>query len=323
MAPKTIARVAALALLALALLAGGCKEYRLNVALDADGGGTRRLELVWDTDLGPETDPSLETIRALFALDEADGWQVTTGDQAAVDQATGAKGKVTHFTRERRLRRPSDWSGASGDVVIRGTLDPESPYAEVGLVNRVSVEVEAAEGGRYLTYTESFAWTGFQEAVVDHFTDRIGHALTSAYTDMDKWDRVRLWGLIEGHLALWLHLQMRDDDLDDDVIAVPLASHALGIVRGSHPEADAETLRAAIEGVMDQSGEEFEAWLAENVPGAFHAGMMGILLQVTLPGRIVDSNAETVEDGTATWKAGFWDATTEPVVFTARAMVLD
>lgn len=321
MAPIRIARLAALALLGLALLAGGCKEYRVDVELDADGGGLRRLELVWDEKLDAESDPSLETVRDLFALDEEAGWRVTTEERARGIQ--GAKSEVTRFTLERRLRRPADWAAASGDIVVRGALDPGSPHADVGFANRIDVEIEQAEGGHYLTYTERFAWTGLQEVLVDHFTERIGHALTSAYPDLAEGDRLRLWGLTQGHLALWLHLQNRTEDLEDDAIVTPLASHALRIVRARHPEATAERLRAAIEGVMEQSGDELEAWLAENVPGAFHAGMMGIALEVTLPGRIVDSNAETVADGTAAWKAGFWDAATEPVVFTARALVLD
>jgi hypothetical protein len=55
--------------------------------------------------------------------------------------------------------------------------------------------------------------------------------------------------------------------------------------------------------IMKKEGEEYlDRILKEKLPGVYLAGHTSITFTVTMPGKIVDSNATSVEGNTAVWK---------------------
>ncbi len=73
--------------------------------------------------------------------------------------------------------------------------------------------------------------------------------------------------------------------------------------------------------VFDDTEDALDAFLAEQFPGAHETGFSDITIRLTLPGPIVESNADEVEVSTAQWTVNIWDALARPLEIRARAVL--
>ncbi len=311
---RLVASGAALAMVVLA----GCRQYEIDVVIDADGSGTRSLRLQADpADLEEETS-SLEEFIGLYGLGPDSGWTM------AREREAGSKQEILVFNRRSQLGGPEDWRGRSGDLGIRGTL-AAGPYASVVFANDVSLELGPGEGPRTCTYRERFAWSGLREILTRRQAEGFFNRLSAGYPYLTKEDRLELTGLLSGAILAAVELEASTKEREGvaEALASAVAAHAGDIIRRHDPGAACEDLGQIAHEAIAGADEALEAFLRRELPGAYLAGATSITLRVTMSGRIVGSNADRVEGKTATWTFDVWDALVHPMELFVCAQLSD
>jgi hypothetical protein len=291
------------------LLIGGCRHYEVEVVLNPDGGGSRHLKLSGDPLL--DEDISLDEFRKLFHLDEAMGWQVV--------RETNSKGEKISFEGTGTIQDLASWHERSGDIRIDGSLTGDS-HADVGCRNTVVVEiVEGPSGGQY-TYKETFAWTGLKESVVAFVSEQFSAAMAEAYPFLGPEEIAELRGLMAGHLALYRFDIPEDEEKEQEETAIASVTfYAREIVARNHPDADLRGIMDVAQGVVEDSDGALDEYIEENLPGVELALFTDVSLRVQMPGPIVETNAEEIEERTAIWKVDLLDAAEEPIELYVRS----
>jgi hypothetical protein len=313
---KTIATLlAAAALLALT----GCQTYEVNVALRADGGGSRAIVLELDGSLGAESTPTLKEYRGYFNLDAA--WEYSGVPDTKRVEADGLfrSDRVrTRFTKDIEVKRAEDWSALSGDVSVRGSLD-KGPFGAVRFSNHLNVRRGGREGARTLEYRETFRWTKLREVLVKHQVDVFLAIVGAAYPALSETQLAELRGVAAAGFLMGLEMNLRD--VEEEVAGAVLAALE-GYARenlGLEPEPEgADVLRSAFRHALLDPDNQLEAFLAEKLPGVDQAALTDLELRVTMPGPIIETNADSVEGQTAVWRIELLAALNAPVQ--ARAL---
>ncbi|HSG29478.1 MAG TPA: hypothetical protein VLA34_13445 [Candidatus Krumholzibacterium sp.] len=318
---KMLSRPLSAAVALLLICASGCNEYRAEVKVLPDGSGTRavRLSVSIDTDSGEK--PDIETIRSLLSLDGPAGWKRVTESPSdrpaepgdAPDRASDADSEV--FLCEQSAGGPGDWARMSGDISIRGTLQ-EGKGNDVRLTNRISVDRSAGDGKTVLTYRETLEWKGLKAFVLDYVSDRHVRDVVSLFPGMSPVDRAELKGLAAGHFGIVFD-QVDDDELYDSLLpdlASSLLETSIEIIGRSGPVSGEEALKESIDNLVYDRDNSFDRFLETSLPGADMAFSSELVLTLSMPGKIVETNGEISEDQhSVSWKVGLLDPFTGPV----------
>jgi hypothetical protein len=261
------------------ILVAGCQTFHVAVTLDAEGGGTRTLELTtdgnWDEDGGVS---SVEELRQLFGLAEARGWaRVETGEKSG-------EGGGLRFRRSATIPDLASWHGHNGDLQVRGTLE-EGPLSDVRFSNAIAIETGTGSAARFFGYRETFSWEMLREVILSGMSEHFCSAVKGAYPHLAETEMAELQGLISGLFLFVLELEVRDADLQhlDEMLTAAISTHALEILRRGAPDADDD--------------------------------------RVTMPGRIVETNADETEGNTAIWEFELWDAILRPAEIHVRSEI--
>jgi hypothetical protein len=301
----------AMALAPLLALAG-CQHYSVEVTLDADGGGRRLCELVCDAP-GPTPEAAVSHFREGFALDEAAGWR-------RVNRAEAPQHLV--FQREQQLATAADWASLDGEIAVPGRLDTE--MAGVRFTNSVVVEAAGEGNLRTLTYRERFEWQGILPAASALIAELGSAALAADYPALDEPARVELRGLLAGAALRFIALEQ--EDAGEPAYATFLAAlseQARAIIARQYPAATAPAIAGRLDGVLRGAGEEGDAVFAERLPGLDLVATTDLGFRLTLPGPVLETNADRVEGDTAIWQFGLSDALLEPVQLYATVRLGD
>jgi hypothetical protein len=295
--------------LALLIALAGCQHYNVEVTLNADGGGHRVCELVCDAP-GPTPEAALSHFREGFALAEAAGWR-------RVDRNDEPQHLV--FRRERELARAADWAGLSGEIAVPGRPGTES--AGVLFTNSVQVEATSEDGQRTLNYRERFEWRGILPAASALIAELGGAALAADYPALDEPARAELRGLLAGAGLRFIALEQEAaSEPAHDTFFAALGEQARAVLARQYPDATASAIAERLRGVLG-AGEEGNTLFAERLPDLDLVATTDLSFRLTLPGPVLESNADRVEGNTAIWQFGLSDALLEPVQLYAKAQV--
>jgi len=298
-------------LLAIALAAfAGCQHYNAEVTIEPDGSGQRTIDFTVDSSGDDEFPLTHEDLRELLHIDAAHGWKLVSPVRPAADEAvTGVS-----YRHEATFAGPAAWSQADGDLRIQANRQGH-PQADVVFDNDLDVHLVESPKGHILHYRETFSWTGLRQQITAFMADRFVADMHAAYPFLTGEELRELHGLVAG--MVMLHLQAAGDhedaEPDDDLIAAAMTAHAEDILRRHASDLDTAEIRAIVSAAADDPMDLLDQYLAEELPGAYHAASTELHIAVTMPGPITDSNAERVDGHTAIWEMSIWDASAHPV----------
>ncbi len=186
------------------------------------------------------------------------------------------------------------------------------------------MRVETAGEGdeRTLSYRERFEWQGILPAASALIAELGAAALALDYPALDEPARAELRGLVGG--AALRYIALEQEDAAEPAYATflaALAEQARAVIARQYPEATAAAIGERLHGVLRGAGEGSDAAFAERLPGLDLVASTDLSFRLTLPGPVLETNAERVEGNTAIWRFGLSDALLEPVQLYAKSRV--
>lgn len=311
----------ALALVVLA--ASGCVEYTIETALNEDGSGFRQetMEITNNDELRmPEA-----RFRDLMFATERQGWE----HRIEVD----AKGDTTRILERRQaVSDLSSWSQLSDKVRIRSAIRSRGGTS-IGFLDldnvqfRNTVEVgRASQSSGVTTYSfrESYVWDNGFDVIVEFLMERFDQELSSRYPRLTVFDRggivgfarAQFWAAVDQGL-----LEGEDDERLLQEIVNKTTQHAAKIVHARDPRSDPEAIRTVLAEIVSGETDALEQLFEETLPGINLGFNTNIVFRLTMPGRVVDSNAHSERGPTLVWEFGPTDALAEPIEIYAESVV--
>lgn len=317
MTPRAKLRIAAL-LLWIPILFGlnGCVRTRIGVTLDSDGSGTRSNEISWKEGTLDDLGLSEADVRELLDLDPARGW--ISRREARPDDGGQMQPHLV-FARETPIASIADWTRDGADLSVR-----TAPGAPTRLVDTVAVEVGRGAGYRILEYRETFDARSVKELLDRHLAERIAQAVATARPSLEERKVTELRGLFRAHLHHFPSIVLDDDDSEAalrEFVAIA-GPQAAWIVADGRPSAeDMDAMRQLLQRAFDDRDESIDRYLEQEVPGVSLLALMNLDFEITVPGRIVETNADRSSDGFAAWERPIWSALQTPIVFQVRTRI--
>ncbi len=305
---------------ALALLCTGCQQYGIEVTVEPDGSGKRSIELTTSSLARSGAEPSADDFRILFGLKEEDGWYISKRKPGGEEEGDESSGYI--FTLEREAADLADWRNMSGDINISAAF-PSGKYYNVKFHNTVGVEIARGTNARSVTYRETIGWNSLKEELVDFFASWYHDSMAVTYPELGTAELAELRGLLAGHLSMGLVAIEETGDFDAESVAREMVSMATGIIRRARPDVETEEVHAITEAILSDSTNKFERFTAREMPGVELAFFTEINLRVTMPGRIVESNADEVQERTAIWKLDIMRTINRPMELFVRSEMVE
>jgi len=301
----------------LAIMAGGCNEYKVETTVRDDGSGTRKMTFMMDPDQEELGDRTPEMYAKMFGIGPDSGWKL----QAVADKAeySGNEGKRV-FALESALDGVDDWSRLDGSIAVKGTLE-ESDYSGIFFTNSVSLETGSTPSGRSFTYRESFRWNGLIEAVVDYQADAYSRRMKKDFPHLSKEHIAELRGMMAGHLLVAVRFLDVWNDNDEDLsrVALSVGRAAEEIVERAGRKVDVEHVYDIARIYVADEDSNLEPFLEKNLPGVMYAGLTDVKMNLVMPGKVVETNGRILEDGSVEWKMHLMDALGGNIEFHARS----
>ena len=281
----------------LLLLSSGCKQYKVEVTVNEDGSGSRIIQLSTTTIGEGDLEVGLDEFRALFGLDEKRGWKMKR--EVKKTEEGGNPDKYI-FTLDRSIKGISSWQATSGDLDVRGTLD-KGPLEDVSFHNEI--EVERGDGNT-ITYRETLTWNELKEKAVDINATFFAGRLAQEYPFLSKEDQDEIRSFLAGMITVaWYAEEVADEKMKDELYTQAARDYIAYLIKEKYPDKDISGLGETLDRIMKEEGEEYlDRILQEKLPGVYLTGHTSIAFMVTMPGKILDTNAPNVEGNTAIWK---------------------
>lgn len=299
------------------LMFAGCKEYNVEVTVEPDGGGHRKVELNATSVAQASVEPAYEEFVKLFSLDEKKGWSV----QKRKMEKEGVEDEPFQgyiYTLERDATKLADWNDMSGDINIRAAF-PGDEFYDVKFHNAIDLEIGRSTNVKTITYRETFAWDSLKEELIAFIATYYQDTLAVAYPELGTGELAEIKGLMAGHLSIGFYAIEETGELDGEEAArslVPIVTKVIQRKRSDVLEAQVFEITKA---VLSDETNRFERWAAEKMPGVDLAFFTEINLRVTMPGVIVESNADEVQDQTAVWKLEIMKTINRPIELYVRS----
>lgn len=277
------------------VFSSGCKQYKVEMTLDKDGSGTRVIELRASTIGEDNFEVEIEDFRALFGLSEKRGWKMKREVKTVTDDV-----EVVVFTLERKAKSIKSWRAMNGDLDVRGTLE-KGPFEDIYFHN--DIEVERSDGNK-ITYRETLTWNKLKEKTTDVTAAFLAKKIGEEYPFLSQEDKDAIQYFLSGMLIVsWYSEEVAHDDMTDEIYTQTACDYIIYMLEDRYPDRNWSGLAEKVEHILMKEGEEYlDRILKEKLPGVYLAGHTSITFTITMPGKIVDSNATSVEGNTAIWK---------------------
>ncbi|UCG84744.1 MAG: hypothetical protein JSW71_12370 [Gemmatimonadota bacterium] len=312
-------------LAAAALGIGGCTEYRIETTLRADGSGVRSEKMVVEP-FEDEADNARFRANFGYLMFATEDFRWTHREEVD-DEDT-----VHVFLRETRITDHDSWADLSGTVHIRGAAatDADSTVGSVRLGdvhfrNRVRLERGRVTEGISFTYRETFYWENLADVLVEYIVREYTSAVVARYPDLNSAQRGELDGLVTG--AVWFAVgqglfEASGDEESELVSALgrSTAVRAAEIVQRRYPDATSGFFADVLEEVYSDD-DRSEDFIQRQLPGVQLAINSGIVFQLSMPGRVLSSNAHDRYGATLIWEFVPGDALTAPLEIHAESIV--
>lgn len=274
----------------------GCHEMKVETRLNADGSGTRHMELLAEEDVGDST-ITLVDYREMMGVTEDRGWthSVSRRKKAESDQ-------MKDYYSFKRTAKAADFlelAGMSGDIYIKGT-NKNPAFADVHFVNTIEIETGTNPRGRTITYRETFTWSRLIETLIDYRLEEYLPALTKTYPNW-KSEEINEWfGFVKGTFMAAVDdgiIDMGSGDRErrfENSInrAVTYATRA---IRASDPDADESFIVDVVWSIFVE-WDEFDQTAGDmDLIGVVLATVLNLTVRIDIPGMVVETNADRRE----------------------------
>ena len=279
------------------IVLSGCKQYKIAVDLNEDGSGTRSIELRASTIGEDEFEIELDDFRALYGLTEERGWKLKREVKTLTNDGLR---EVTIFKLDSEAKRISSWRALSGDLDVRGTLE-KGPFEEVRFHN--DIEVEKGDGNT-IVYRETLTWNKLKEKATDMNAEFFARRLAEDFPFISQKDRDEIQYFLAGMITVsWYAEEVANDQMGDELYTQAATDYIMYMLAERYPDRNLSGLPERLERILMDEGEQYlDKVLKEKLPGAYLAGHTSLTFTITMPGKIVESNATSIEGNTATWK---------------------
>lgn len=317
---KTIMHVLIVCICSMLILLAGCNSLTVSVSIDENGAGTRVFQARLDSELSETSSPTLSQACTLLGITPENGWKRIRQDQA---NDSSEKKRVV-FERTTPVADAASWRQASGDLAIRGALDESGP-GQLLFSNDIDLSIDRQAGHRIFRYSETFSWVSFLEYYTEYESNRIWRELSSRYHSLEPEDEIEIKALLSGVIAMATDLETSDEKCEgvDDILERTVEKQLFRIVHRSHPDVGQEDISPVLDRIFDDSNDQFEEQLQREMPGAYLATKTEIVLKVTFPGTLIESNAHTIEGQTASWTIHPLDAIARPLQLRLQSDVIE
>jgi hypothetical protein len=279
----------------------GCPSYEIRSTVHADGGGLRSISFETDRAVLDGAELSVADFRRLLGMEGERGWRVASDSGA----------EKTAFACEQQVAGAAGWSTLDCGLDIRGSVSNQ-PFEQVRFLEKVAVE---ATGDR-MSYRATFGWDRLRETLIEHVVARFDQLAAERYPFLDGDQRAELRGLLAGHLAMAMLGDASDGpSLSDDEVTGSFVALAAPILRAGHPAADA----GALPGIIEAAGDS--RWLEEQLPGFEALVFSEIRIQLTMPGKILETDGEEIGPRTVEWKLSMDQVLAQPVTVHALSEI--
>lgn len=312
-------RIASILGLILLLVATGCQDYEVQTVVNKDGSGSRTVTLTLDPYKEyAESTITLKDAETLFRVREAGQWDMSWTGKPRDPESHPV------YTRRRKIRGIDDWASALNEVFIKGTIQ-SGELEQIEMKSRIDVTAEEGPAGMSYTYRERFWWIGLKPVLTDWFIDVVCNSLQRRYDLTDGSVLTELRGLYAGVIDLTWETFIDNEELEAEGanIIATLVRNTKRIIESSGKRVGSEDLTAILTSDLKDEGDKILDRAERELPGVFGAGFTGIKLSVTLPGIIMESNADKVEGNTATWEFGALDPLKAPKELFVRSEIID
>jgi hypothetical protein len=304
---------------------GGCTEYRIETTLNADGSGVRNEKMIVEPF---EDEADNDRFRANFGY-----LMFATEDFRWTHRQEVDDGDTVHvFLRQTQVRNLDSWVNLSGTVHIAGTSHADADFrvgsvrlGDVHFRNRVRLERGRVAEGTSYTYRETFYWEDLADLLVEYMVREYTDAVAVKYPDLSPVQRGELEGLVTG--AVWFAVSQGLFEASGDEEAELLlaltdatAGRAAGIVQRRYPDATTGFFADLLEKIQGND-DELEKFIKTRLPGVELAINSEILFRLSMPGRVLSSNAHDRDGNTLIWKFVPGDALTAPLEIHAESIV--
>jgi hypothetical protein len=294
------------------LITAGCQKYKLDVILNEDGGGTRREELDIASIDRVDSTTTIDDVKAVFSIDENLGWKELRVPSSDAD--TDREGYA--YVRENVVKNASGWKEISGGMHIRGDIFKGSfKKIEVEFKNYIDVTIAEIERGKSYLYKERFHWKSLIETINLYLMKRYSDQIAEAYPFLGKQELSEIQGVVIVSLNLMLEAEFSGEDSKEmaERMEAAIIRSVAEIVLRKRPDADTNRIEEITHDVFSDPDDKFGEYIRLHLPGVYMSVPTEIVLRVTMPGRIVDSNADEVEGNTAFWELDVMAAIMDPV----------
>jgi hypothetical protein len=283
----------------------GCPKVEIRTSLDPNGGGQRTVVIETEAAKAGEQEIGTQEFRELFGLDAGHGWRTQPASEP----------DKTAFGCEETIADLAGWSKLNCGLEIHGALRGK-PGHEVLLEERVSVETAHGAAQGSVRYEATFVWHELKRILIERTSAHFDALLGRRYPSLSAIHRAELRGLMAGHMAVAL-LSETDEEwtLDDERVRASIVELATSVIRRADPDADLANLASLI----DASGDGDH--LLDNLPGVQLALFGTLRINLALPGKVVETNGEIVDDRTVEWQIELEQILSGPVTIHARAVV--
>ena len=294
----------------------GCIATKVQVRLDEDGSGSRRVEMVWKQGALDDLELSEEDVRELLDLPSDRGW-VSRHENRPVED--GSLEPHVVFERETRMASIDDWRLKGPDLRMRASVD----HAE-RLGDETFVEVGRGSGYRTVSYYERLDGREIREPLDRMAAQHIVEKLGPSGTALGETQLAEMRGILLGHLRHYDVWAVEDEDADKAwaALARDVAPQLAYIIAGRSPSpGETDRVIRMVDEILEN--EEIRVWLDEELPGLSLLALMNLKIEVVMPGTIVESNADRIGSGFAAWEGPVWAAINDPLEFRVRTRIED
>jgi hypothetical protein len=298
------------------ILLAGCIATQVQVRVDEDGSGYRRVEMVWKQGALDDLELSEEDVRKLLDLQADRGWVGRHENRPVED---GSLEPHVVFEREIQMASIDDWWLKAPDLQMRASVDHAAR-----LRDETFVEVGRGSGYRTVSYYERLDGREIRNPLDRMAARHIVEKCEPGGTVLSETRLAEMRGILLGHFRHYDVWAVEDEDADKAwaALARDVAPQLAYIIAG-RPPSPGETDRVL--GLIDEilENEEMGDWLDEELPGLSLLALMNLYIEVVMPGTIVESNADRIGDGFAAWDGPVWSAINEPLEFRVRTRIED
>lgn len=312
---KPIQRFAALlGLIACLALLPGCIETKISVDLAADGSGSRRVEMAWKQGDLHDLDLTIEELRVILDLPAERGWSMRHESRPVRD---GSLEPHVIFERSVEMNSLEAWQREGQDIRINVNAERAARMHD-----EILVEVGRGAGYRTVSYTERLDGHEIR-ALMDRVAARIlAEKFATVWPEIGETATAEIRGLLLGHIRHFDVWSMEDGESDDAwedlIVEVGPQIESILVEAGLSHERIHDT-HAMMHEVLND--DEVDAWQEKEFPGLSLLAVMNLKFEITLPGVIVESNADRTGKGYAGWERSAWDAIEAPLEFRVRSRI--